>query len=238
MAMSIAGVSGWTLQSLESRRAWAQLKRWLGSANEDAFHEAVILPSHAVACDVLDDRSDAWDTTLEAFDALLVSLSKIAVPSLAGTCGEALQRKLGQLVMEAQVEGEPILFAFLRARLIEDVRAAADTLRRQRSATPQPISVERSPARVDAESSTRMGDPLIAAERHECVDKVREAIHGLKGKLRAAQQLSMEGMSQRQIAATLDLSRGAVRWRLEQASHILSEKLGHAYASEFGGLHT
>jgi hypothetical protein len=237
MTPSVAGVAGWTLQSLESRRAWAQLKRWLGPGNEESFHEAVILPSHAVACEVLEDRSDAWDTTLESFDALLVSLSKIVIPSLAGACGEALQRKLGTLVMEAKVEGEPILFAFLRARLIEDVRAAADVLRKQRSAAPQPISVERSPARVDAESSTHAGgDPLVEAERHECVDMVREAILSLKGKLRAAQELSMDGMSQRQIAATLDLSRGAVRWRLEQANHILSEKLSHAYAAEFGEL--
>lgn len=236
MVTANPGVSGWTLQSQESRRAWAQLRRWLGSGHEELFHAAVILPAHAVACEVLDDRSDAWDTTLETFDQLLVSLSKIVIPSLAGSCGETLQRKLGQLVMEAEVDGEPILFAFLRARLTEDVRAAAATLVRERSSAPVSISVERSAERVDAESLLRAADPLVEAERHECVDRVQAAIGSLKGKLRAAQMLSMDGLSQRQIAATLELSRGAVRWRLEQANHILSEKLGQAYGADFGPL--
>ncbi|GEM_PF-2232970 len=236
MVTANRSVSGWTLQSQESRRAWAQLRRWLGSRHEELFHGAVIRPAHDVACTVLRDRAEAWDTTLETFDQLLVSLSKIVIPSLTGSCGETVQQKLGQLVMEAEVEGEPILFAFLRARLTEDVRLAATAALSARSTAPEAISVERSAERVDAESSEVVRDPLIEAERHECVDRVQAAIGSLKGKLRVAQRLSMDGLSQRQIADTLELSRGAVRWRLEQANHILSEKLGHAYGAEFGKL--
>ncbi|MFT7462233.1 MAG: RNA polymerase sigma factor (sigma-70 family) [Pseudohongiellaceae bacterium] len=235
MVTANRSISSRTLQSQESRRAWAQLRRWLGSGHEDLFHGAVISPAHSVACGVLKDRAEAWDTTLEAFDRLLVSLSKIVMPSLAGACGETLQRKLGQLVTEARVDGEPLLFAFLRARLSEDVRSAAETALKERAQTPVPISVERSAEQVNAESFSEARDPLIEAERHECVDRVQEAVSSLKGKLRVAQRLSMDGLSQRQIAKTLELSRGAVRWRLEQANQILSEKLGQAYG-EFGSL--
>ena len=213
------------------RQAWALLREWIQRFGERALQRQVLLPAHEQARRLVDDRGEAWDVTLEAFEALLDSLAHDVAPLLAGGEGDERRRDLAALVAAAEVDGRPLLLVFLRQRLLRDLqrtvwRRALPGPRRQRGL---PVARRWSMASLGPSQLWADVDPVEEAERHEEVAAVQEALNAMTAKLREAQELAMQGLSQRQIAHRLQLSRGAVRWRLEQAQLVLHERLSESF---------
>ena len=78
--------------------------------------------------------------------------------------------------------------------------------------------------------------PETKYARHEVAESVREAIGGLKPKMRLPIMLKyIEGLSYEEIAAVLGCSKGTVASRLNRAHKALARRLGHLredFASE------
>lgn len=90
---------------------------------------------------------------------------------------------------------------------------------------------------IDTMSSTaNQGSPETGYARREVTDSVRQAINGLKPKMRLPVLLKyIEGLSYEEIAEVLGCSKGTVASRLNRAHKALAKMLGHLrdeFASE------
>jgi hypothetical protein len=214
------------------RAPWELLSSWLADGNEERFRVSVLRPAHVVSRSILGDRREAWDVTVAALDRVLASLAPLLAPLRGPLVPRDLSEDVGRQLAAAEVDGEPLLCSLLRTRMVPTARRLARRLQvRHQVRAGQRVAFEpEEPSVAGHMVGERQADPEQLAEQHELVDCVRAAVESLKGNVRRAQKLHMDGYSQRQIAAELQLTRSAVRARLETATQMLTAKLHAAYA--------
>lgn len=222
------------LPSASSRGPWELLSRWLaGDGHEERFRTTVLRPGHAAARAILGDRAEAWDATVAALDRVLASFVPLCLPLGVGGVRRDLSLEVQRHLGRAEVDGEPLLCALLRARLLPAVRResrqrlADGAARRARRVSFDDVlgAADEGDPDDDLDPVEQHRGPEALAEQHELVNRVRAAVASLEHPVRLAQQLHMDGVSQRRIAEQLHVSRSAVRSRLELASQLLAAKL-------------
>jgi len=213
---------------------WELLTRWLATGYEESFRVHVLRPAHAAARAVLGDRREAWDVTVAALDRALLSVAPLVASLSGGQLPRDPDDHVWRLLSRAEVGGEPLFCAVLRARIVPAARRLAREARQNRAQVTRAAS-NGSPVAFESDDGAdetvleQHAGPEELAERHELVDCVRAAVESLHGNVRRAQELCLQGLSQRQIARELHLSRSAVRTRLELASQQLATRLHDAY---------